>query len=136
MTCTKCGGLVIDATHDPRCVNCGRPPGWETTKQPESIEPVIVEAAEPSRKRKPMGKWSPEAREAHKERMRAIWASKRRGGGGITAVVKAAPKIAIARPVQPAQANGNVLAAIDEVIAAKQADVQTLERAKEILSGG
>lgn len=51
-------------------------------------------------------------------------------------MVKAAPTIAIARPVKPAQAEGDVLAAIDEVIAAKRADVQTLERAKEILSGG
>lgn len=57
-------------------------------------------------------------------------------GGGATAVVKAAPTIAIARPVKPAQAEGDVLAAIDEVIAAKQADVQTLERAKEILTRG
>lgn len=38
-------------------------------------------------KEKTMGKWSPEAREAHKERMQAIWAKKRgekpRVGGGV-----------------------------------------------------
>lgn len=135
MTCTKCGGLVIDATHDPRCVNCGRPPGWENMRQPDPSEPAIVRAGVPIRKRKPMGKWSPEAREAHKERMREIWASKRLGGGA-TAVVKATPKVMIARPATTAPTVGSALTAIDEVIAAKQADVQVLERAKEILSRG
>lgn len=127
MTCTKCGGLVIDESFDPRCVNCGRPLGWETTRPPASNEPVNVEAAAPNTKRKPMGKWSPEARAAHKQRMQEIWENKRRGGG-TTAVVKAAPKVAATV--------GEALTALDKVIAAKMADVQTLERAKEVLSGG
>lgn len=77
--------------------------------------------------------WSPERR----AKFAATMAAKRKQrGGGTTAVVKAAPKIAIVRPVKPAQADGDVLAAIDAVIAAKQADVQTLEWAKEILSRG
>mgnify|MGYP001566097215 CR=1 FL=1 len=45
--------------------------------------------------------------------------------------------VAVARPVHtPAMTDGDALTAIDELIAAKQADVQTLERAKEILSRG
>ncbi len=59
-----------------------------------------------------------------------------RRGGGATAVVKAALKIAIARPVKPRGEVGEALSALDEVIAAKLADVQILERAKEILSRG
>lgn len=58
------------------------------------------------------------------------------GGGGTTAVVKTSPKIAIARPVKVAATVVEALTAIDELIAEKQADVQTLERAKEILSRG
>lgn len=42
MTCTKCGGLVVDVTHDPRCVNCGRPPGWEQTTRVGEEEDVMT----------------------------------------------------------------------------------------------
>lgn len=41
MTCTKCGGLVIDETHDPRCVNCGRPPGWEQMRHASAEETTM-----------------------------------------------------------------------------------------------
>lgn len=41
------------------------------------------------------------------------------------------------RPVTlPSSPAGGVLAALDEVIAAKQSDIETLERAKEIVSRG
>lgn len=50
--------------------------------------------------------------------------------------MKVAPKVAVTRPVQTSPTVDNALAAIDEVIAERLADVQTLERAKEILSRG
>lgn len=55
---------------------------------------------------------------------------------GAVVVVKAAPKVAVTRPVNPAQADGDVLATLDERIGVLQADVATLERAKAILSRG
>ena len=133
MTCTKCGGLVIDEAFDPRCVNCGRPPGWEAQRIEDESETASNDATASKGTRKRMGKWTPEAREAHKQRMREIWASKRKGGGA-TAVVKAAPKVAVTRPVHVATV-GDALTELDAAIAARMDDVAVLERAKAILSG-
>lgn len=144
MTCTKCGGLVVDEAFDPRCVNCGRPPGWEQMRHASAEETTMKckccsEPAEEGRKmcRTHLDKACEQAK---------AYAAKRRaaqGGavqvkmqrGGATAVVKAAPKIAITRPVTPAASPaGDALEAIDEAIAGRLGEVQILERAKAILS--
>lgn len=58
------------------------------------------------------------------------------GGGGTTAVTKAAPKGAlptVVRPVSRAPIEGTVVTDLDEAIMARQREIEVLQQAKEIL---
>ena len=152
MTCTKCGGLVVlgDEIGEWKCVQCSKR-FYETDPEHDDMGRCAAEGCTTQTK----GAYC----FAHAEggtalgsvsriKCREKWcrgealpgtascANHGRNGGAI-AVVPVKPTVAITRPVkQPGMTAGDALAAIDEVIAAKQADVQTLERAKEILSRG
>lgn len=131
--------------------------GNETT---ERLDGVQRKCGRPSGSGKPvkeasMGAWTEEARERHRQRMREAWEARRAGtpgkvkrfknethrkadqvarriakqlagGGTMPAVVEAAPLVATV-------ASGNVLTLLDRLLSEAQADVQALERVREML---
>lgn len=131
MTCRTCGGLVIDHYDESKCINCGRSPEEPVSAivVPEKVNPLTV--SDSFTVRTTMGKWSPEAREAHKQRMKDAWAKKRKGGGS-TAVVPARPTM-LARSTPTIDAVGGTMVNIEEAIARLRDELTVLERAKEIL---
>lgn len=131
--------------------------GTETT---ERLDGVQRNRGRPAGSGKPvkeasMGVWTEEARERHRQRMRESWEARRAGtpgkvktfknethrkadqvarriakqlagGGTMPAVVEAAPLVATV-------ASGNVLTLLDRLLSEAQADVQALERVREML---
>ena len=82
MTCAKCGGLVVNEYGARHCLNCGFDPDL-VLRQPDGND---LDEPEPRKDAPTMGKWSDETRAAFKEKLRAAWANKRKGGG-VTAQV-------------------------------------------------
>lgn len=142
MTCTKCGGLVIDDCGDERCLNCGR----RVTDPAREPEPVPVKESI-----MPGGPWTPERRAKFEATMAEKKAAreqkttepkKQRGGAVSTQLVRSAVAMGNAAVRRGRTPKVRVLPAagieavrgIDEAIIRLQDDLGTLERAKQILA--
>ena len=76
MSCTKCGGLVVDDGEDARCVNCGHRRGVPVhPPAPVPVKASPLAGDDGRHKETTMGKWSEETRAAFVLRSRAIAAS-------------------------------------------------------------
>lgn len=97
LTCPRCAGLLVPDADDPayaKCVACGRSwtPAQVGRSQPVQDNPGHPAPAQKRQEVATMGKWTPEARAAHQQRMKDIWAKKRTGGGTAQPGADAAPE--------------------------------------------
>lgn len=135
MTCATCGGLVIDNYGEQKCINCGRAPGQSAKPPapvPEKISPLTI--SDQRHEGTTMGKWSEETRAAFKEKLRAAWAKKRKGGS--TAVVPAKSAALTVKPVRTIDAVAGVALDLDSAIEKRRNELAVLEQAKEIVLRG
>ncbi len=86
LSCPRCAGLLLPDADDAayaKCVACGRSWTPEQVARPQAVaahsEPLV--GPELQQEGGTMGKWTPEARAKHQQRMKDIWAKKRTGGG-------------------------------------------------------
>lgn len=125
MTCARCHGLVIDDAGDVRCLNCGHRPAVAMDDM----------RRETDRKEKTMPRFTSE--EGRQRWLAAM--ARRRGrkhalpaGGGETMPAVVEPET-VGAP-RPRHGQAVVLTVIESAIATAQADLDALERTKEILS--
>lgn len=86
LSCPRCAGLLLPDVDDAayaKCVACGRSWTPEQVGRPQPVPPSPgpLVGPEPRQEGGTMGKWTPEARAKHQQRMKDIWAKKRTGGG-------------------------------------------------------
>lgn len=82
-----------------------------------------------------MGKWSEETRAAFKEKLRAAWAKKGKGGG-TTAVVPAKSTALAVKPSRTIDAEAHAVGELDAAIERRRNELAVLEQAKEIVLRG
>ena len=126
MTCTKCGGLVIDEWGERRCVNCGRRPDEAHVMQTEDRRPKTEESTP-----RPRPGWTPERRQKFLATMR------QRGHFGRGPQAGSSASVPTRRHATPKVGEGMIVLdtiSIDRTIEQLNADLATLQRAKQIMT--